>query len=289
MKRFTLLLGSLAILGLLSLATSHVPINATGAYEATYNIDIALSPANGFLTGRNMKPGDQVTSLLEVENKGNVDFNYTVRSRKEAGDEPLYNQMTLKISDGTGLLYEGPMNGLQNFPLGTIASFQKTSLTFTAALPYETDNEFQGKETTVAFDFTAIGHDDQLPGDGECFEPPFSNRNFTLHQKSTVPIKFHLNNPETGEMESSPLDDVRLEVKGPDVRGGHVTYLFAVDDGTLKFDQKVDEPHYLARFSTFDYPVKTDSTYTATVYVGDTAVCKKDFMVLEQGNRSNAP
>jgi hypothetical protein len=196
--------------------------------------------------------------------------------------------MNLKVSDGTGKLYEGPLNGLQYFPLGTIASFQKTSLTFTVALPYETGNEFQGKTTSVAFDFSAIGHDDQLPVDGECFEPPFSNRNFTLHQKSTVPIKFHLHN-HSGDLETTLRNDVRLEVTGPGVNGGTVKYIFDVKDGTLKFDNKPDEPHYHARFSTFDYTVKTDGTYKATVYVGNKAVCEKEFVVLKQGNRSNSP
>lgn len=269
------------------LTAVYWPTIDTKADTTTYTVNIATSPSSGFLKAVDMAPGDKVTSILNVQNNGNLDFNYTVSAREENGAVDLYNKLTLKIFDSNGQLYEGSFGGLQDFPLGTIAKATSSNLTFIAELPKDTDNIYQAKSSSVAFDFTAVGHDEQISTD-DCFEPPFSNNQFTLHQKSTVPIKFHLRNA-LGELETTERSNVRLEVTGPGVNGGDIKYVFAVTDGTLKFSENIDEPHYLARFSTFDYPVVTDATYTATVYVDNQAVCQKSFVVLDQGNRSNAP
>jgi hypothetical protein len=258
---------------------------STKADETVYNVDISTTPANGFLIAENMAPGDKKTSILKVRNNGNLDFNYSVSSRQESGDLDLFNRILLKVSDGDGPLYEGTLKGFLDFPLGTIAVGVKESISFTAELPIDTGNEFQGKTTTVAFDFSAIGHEVQIPIGDQCYEPPFVNRNFTLHQKSTVPLKFHLRD-EYGDLEFDLLQNVRLEVTGPSSSGGNLIYIFTPINGTLDF-QKVNPPHYHARFSTFDYPVMTDKWYTATVYVDNKEYCTKTFQILKQGNRSN--
>lgn len=270
---------------LILLASLLLQSRSTKADETVYKVDISTTPANGFLIAENMAPGDKETSILKVSNNGNLDFNYSVSSRKESGDLDLYNRILLKVSDGEGSLYEGTLKGFLDFSLGTIAVGVNESISFTAELPIETGNEIQGKTTTVAFDFTAIGHEEQIPIGDQCYEPPFINRNFTLHQKSSVPIKFHLRD-EYGDLEYDLLQNVRLEVAGPSPSGGNQTYIFTPKNGTLDF-QKVKPPHYHARFSTFDYPVVTDEWYSATVYVDNKEYCTKTFQVLKQGNRSN--
>jgi hypothetical protein len=276
------------VLCLAALTATYWPIQGTEATESYYEVRITTTPSSGFLQASNMAPGDQVTSFLDVQNEGNLDFNTTVSARQQSGDPNLYNDLDLKITDGQGILYEGKFADLQDFPLGTIVKAERKRLEFRATLPLASGNQLQGRTATTAFDFTAIGHDEQLPPGDDCFEPPFSNRNFTLHQKSTVPIKFHLKNT-LGGMETTDRPNVRLEVTGRGVGGGTVTYTFKQSDGTLKFDERVEEPHYLARFSTFDYPVVTDATYQAIVYDGSKVMCGKSFTVLKQGNRSNAP
>ncbi|GHH98292.1 hypothetical protein [Neobacillus kokaensis] len=268
------------------LIISFVQIRGTKADETVYNVDISTTPSEGFLIADNMAPGDKKTSILKVSNNGNLDFNYSVSSRQETGDLVLYNRILLKVSDVEGNLYEGTLNDFLNFALGTIAIGESDTLTFTAELPIETGNELQGKSTNIAFDFSAVGHEEQIPIGDQCYEPPFVNRNFTLHQKSTVPIKFHLRN-EYGNLENELLQNVRLEVTGPSGGAGTVNYVFTPKDGTLDF-QKVNPPHYHARFSTFDYPVMDDQWYTATVYVDNKEYCEKTFQVLKSGNRSNA-
>lgn len=280
-----ILLSAVLILSLISFLVNYLPVESTTADAATYQVDIATQPANGFLQAYNMAPGDKVTSIIKVQNNGNLDFNYTVKSNQEIGSTELYNLLQLVISDSKGKLYEGYLSELNDLPIGTIAKTDEQVITFTAMLPIEAGNDYQGKDTKAAFVFNATGHN--VPLD-DCFEPPFSNNQFTLHQKSTVPIKFHLHD-QSGKIDEVERQGVRLEVIGPSADGGIVTYVFAIHNGTLKFDNKLSEPHYLARFSTFDYPVVTGGTYIAKVYNGDTLYCSKEFMVLKNGNRSNAP
>ncbi|MDN3016816.1 hypothetical protein PH210_11475 [Paenibacillus sp. BSR1-1] len=287
MRNYKYILSGIIIILITILIVSLIHVRGTQANETEYNVDISTTPAEGFLIAENMAPGDKKTSILKVNNNGNLDFNYSVSSRQESGDVDLYNKILLKVSDSDGRLYEGTLKGFLSFPLGTIEIGGNDSLTFTAELPIDTGNELQGKSTKVAFDFSAIGHEEQIPIGDQCYEPPFSNRNFTLQQKSTVPIKFHLRD-EYGNLEEELLQNVRLEVTGPSSKGGVLKYVFVPKDGSLDF-QKVNPPHYHARFSTFDYPVVNDQWYTATVYVDNKEYCKKTFQVLQNGNRSNAP
>lgn len=281
-----ILSGIIAITFLLFLVSS-IQVRGTQADETVYQVDITTTPAEGFLIAENLAPGDKKTSILKVNNNGNLDFNYSVSSRQESGDLELYNKILLKVSDTEGRLYEGTLNGFLDFPLGTIEIGGNDSLTFTAELPLDTGNGFQAKSTKIAFDFTAIGHEEQIPIGDQCFEHPFINRDFTLQNKSTLPIKFHLRD-EYGNLEYEILQNVRLEVTGPSPDGRTVKYVFVPKNGTLDF-QKVNPPHYHARFSTFEYPVVNDQWYTAIVYVDNKEYCKKTFQVLKNGNRSNSP
>jgi hypothetical protein len=281
LKFISLLTIPLVLLLVLILVVRDTQVGAT----EYYNIDIATTPANGFLIAENMAPGDKKTSILDVTNNGNLDFNYSVSSRQVDGDVNLFSKIILKVNSSNGPLYEGPISEFVNFALGTIAPRKDSSLTFIAELPLQTGNEVQGKSIKVAFDFFAIGHEEQIPIGSQCFEPPFSNSKFTLHNKSLLPIKFHLRDT-FGNLEDDLLLNVRLEVTGPSIGGGTVKYVFKPTDGTLKF-QKLKEPHYHTNFSTFDFPVIEDQWYTAKVYVDNKKYCQKTFQVLKKGNRSN--
>lgn len=287
MRTFKLIFSFSFIFTSLIFSIAFLPARGTRADETVYNIDISTTLTEGFLIANNVAPGDIKTSTLNVSNNGNLDFNYDVNSRQESGDLDLYNKIVLKVSDSKGPLYEGSLKDFVNFPLGTIAIGESSSLTFSAKLPLVTGNDAQGKSTSVSFDFTAIGHDEQIPTGGQCFEPPFSNKDFTIQQKSTVPIKFHLRDAD-GNLEDEQLQNVRLEVTGLGASGETDKYIFIPKNGTLDF-QRVQPPHYHARFSTFDYPVVNDQWYTATVYVANKVYCKKTFQVLENRNRSNEP
>jgi len=283
MRRVKYIIISVAIL--LSLVMIFlIQVKDTKADESEYEVDISTTPAEFLFNVKNMKPGDWSTSTLEVNNEGNLDFNYSISSHQESGDSYLYNQFLVWVSDSDGLLYEGKLSDFSAFPLGTIAAKGSNTLTFKVELPYETGNEAQGKSISVTFELNAVGHEEEIPIGDQCFEPPVSNRNFTQHQKSTVPIKFHIEGSDENEIQKN----VRLEVTGPSTSGDKVKYVFTTEKGNLDL-QKVNPPHFHAQFSPFDYPVMTDQWYTATVYVDNKVYCNRTFEVLSQGNRSNAP
>lgn len=283
MRRIKFIFISVVIFLSLIMLVILFQVRDTKADESENEVDISTTPADFLFDVKNMKPGDWSTATLKINNEGNLDFNYSISSHKESGDSYLYNQFLVWVSDSDGLLYEGRLSDFVGFPLGTIAAKGSNTLTFKVELPYETGNEAQGKTASVTFALNAVGHKEEIPIGDQCFEPPFSNRNFTQHQKSTVPIKFHIEGSDN-EFQK----DVRLEVTGPSISGGNVKYVFITEKENLDL-QKVNPPHYHAQFSPFGYPVMTDQWYTATVYVDNKVYCKKSFEVLEQGTRSNAP
>jgi hypothetical protein len=281
----------------LSAIIYYVPFGNTKADTTTYKVNIATSPAGGFLKAFNMAPGDQVTSILKVMNQGNLDFNYTVSSRLESGSPDLFSKLELQVSDSKGVLFKGLISGLKKLPLGSIAKQRNNNLTFTATLPLATNNATQGLSTIVSFDLTAVY---RVPTPG-CFEEPFSDdervhdeenrsddeashdHHVSIHQESTVPIQFHLND-ENGVPEKNLNKNTVVEVTGPSPKGGNVTYRFSYSTGTLTFDQSVSQPYYLARFSTFDSPVVSGQMYTATVYADSKVISQKQFYVADQEN-----
>jgi hypothetical protein len=278
MKISKLIICMLALVGILGMSANYLPFEGTQATGSYYYINIATNPANGFIKASNMAPGDKVTSVLEVQNKGNVDFKYTISARRTDGAQELYDIMLLKVFNSEGeQLYEGGFNGLQDFPLGSIAHFDKTNLTVTAEFPIQAGNEYQRKSTTVAFDFRA---NHVVQPDGECFcnEPPFNNRTMTLQKKSVLPIEFHLDKPD-GYSSSGWRNDVRLVITGMPK-----TYEYSVKQGTLKYYGNLYNPTFKANFKVPD--IKED-TYEckAIVYVGNTIVCEKEFVIKIKDNR----
>ncbi|WP_052947747.1 hypothetical protein [Aneurinibacillus tyrosinisolvens] len=262
----------------------YLPFGDTYAKVSEYKLDINAESPTGtidtFMRAENMAPGEEVKATLKILNDGNVDFTYRINVDKQSGSEDLYKKLRMTVSDPEGTIYEGQLSGLQQIPAGVIASHENETLTFTSELPPETGNEYQGLKTSVKFSLIA---EQLLPGNNG-FEPPFSNRNFTLQQGSTVPIKFHISDKD-GNMDDKPTDNIRLVITGPGPNGTTVNYEFTQRNGKLDFNQK----HYHAQFSTKDYPVLTNGKYKAIVYDGNKVICEKEFTVLEQGSRSNAP
>ncbi|MGZ4134907.1 MAG: hypothetical protein ACXVC1_06205 [Tumebacillaceae bacterium] len=155
-SKFPLLI---ALFGLLVMTLVYFPLQSTRADQTVYQINIATSPARGFLKATNLAPGDTVTSVLQVLNKGNLDFNYKISATRESGSNLLYNDLQITVADSDGLLYQGPMSGLQHVAIGTIAKGGKESLTVTAFLPKTVGNEAQRLTTSAAFTFSATVYD----------------------------------------------------------------------------------------------------------------------------------
>lgn len=109
------------------------------------------------------------------------------------------------------------------------------------------------------------------------FEPPITNDKFVLRDGSTVPIKFHL-----VDGEGIPFTEERsvdLEVIGPAPDGLPASYVFDLSDGTLRYDDAEDPPHYVTNFSTRRYPVMDGGEYVAIVYENGLPIGSIGFVV----------
>lgn len=227
---------------------------------------IATDPPNSFLQMNNMAPGDLVTADLTVKNTGQHDFSYKVSAARQTGDESLFNKLLLELLDADGRVrYSGNFTGLADLEMGNLSAGNQEVLTFTVTFPVDAENPLQGKATSVEFVFAARSHEGDI-GDGSqvIFEPPVINNHFELKIDSTVPIKFHLVKSD-GSMDSQLHPYVVLEVIGPNSQGVTVTYAFKLSDGTLRFDNNLRLPHYIANFATRSYPVQPLGWYTARV------------------------
>jgi hypothetical protein len=109
-------------------------------------------------TMSNMKPGDEMRSEYTIINKGHEGFNYFVDFKFISGDVELYDilQMTLQKEGVT--IYSGMMSEAPGrVTIGSLAGGEQSIIQMDVIFPWEAGNEYQGKATTVAFEFSASG------------------------------------------------------------------------------------------------------------------------------------
>ncbi|WNS42474.1 hypothetical protein [Paenibacillus sp. MMS20-IR301] len=107
-------------------------------------------------TMNNMQPGDTMDSAYTVINDGNEPFNYSVNFKFLSGDVELYNilQMTLQKEGVT--IYSGVMSKAEGqVVIGSLEGNAKEAIQMDVLFPPEAGNEFQGKQVSVAFEFSA--------------------------------------------------------------------------------------------------------------------------------------
>jgi hypothetical protein len=116
------------------------------------------------------------------------------------------------------------------------------------------------------------------------FEPPIVNSDFQLKLGSTLPIKFHLLDSKGNVI--SELQDVTLEVSGPNASGQPVTYTFSSLNGSLSFDPTESPPHYIAIFSPLQGEVLAGGSYNVVVKEDGVSIGTISFIV-DSGPRIN--
>lgn len=128
----------------------------------------------------NMKPGDWSEKDLTIQNRGEQAFKYTMKDSFIGGSKKLYNEFNLEVKapDGT-VLYSGKLKDFGQLEPRTLSAMHEEVLHLKVEFPYELGNEFQGKEFSVEFIFTAeltgnvspVTGDpidtDKPPGDGD--------------------------------------------------------------------------------------------------------------------------
>ena len=147
----------------------------------TGTVILGMDPATAMFTVSNMAPGDVKYGGLEVTNDGSLELRYAMTTTADDTstlDEQL--DLTIDVVTGPGAdtqwytdddvvgeanIY-GPDGVLSSALFGnpvtgnhtgdrTLASSASERLRFTATLPLDTDNSYQGTNCTVAFVFDA--------------------------------------------------------------------------------------------------------------------------------------
>ncbi|MEC1721283.1 LPXTG cell wall anchor domain-containing protein [Schinkia azotoformans] len=134
--------------------------------ESTSQIDIGTK-TNGYLFDlSNLKPGDRAYRILTIQNRGQRDFSYNTTAKFQGGDEKLYNEFLLKVSDANGTLHEGYLKDFRGLTPRFLKSINEEDLMFELEFPYELGNEFQGLGFEVEFRFIVEGYDPPPGGGG---------------------------------------------------------------------------------------------------------------------------
>lgn len=118
----------------------------------TEQIKLRTLPASSFLDAKNMAPGDEVSSTLNLATDGSQGMNVGMNTRLESGSTLFYEALQLTVSSEGQILYKGPLSKFQNNKLSGVNENGK-NLLFTISFPLESGNELQNQTAIVAFDF----------------------------------------------------------------------------------------------------------------------------------------
>ncbi|WP_339318420.1 hypothetical protein [Paenibacillus sp. FSL R10-2734] len=117
-------------------------------------------------TMNNMKPGDEMSSEYTIINNGTEGFDYFVDFKFISGDVELYNILQMTLEKEGVIIYSGVMSeAAGRVTIGSLAGGEQSVIQMNVTFPWEAGNEYQGKSTTVAFEFSASG------GPGPSAEP----------------------------------------------------------------------------------------------------------------------
>lgn len=185
---------------------------------------------------------------------------------------------TTPVFDGT---FQQLVSGYQ--PLNTVMYVAKGRTgykpKFVATLGLTAGNDLQAVKGV--FDFSLLAEQTS----NNCFDPPFSNEDYSMKIGSTTPIKFE-DYDSNGSLINSTQSNVSLVITGPKVGGGTLKLVYTLDNGL-----SANGGHYQAQVygdpSLFVQESNTTPLYTATVYFGNQMCCQKSFSTYP-GNRSNA-
>ncbi|MFD1039947.1 LPXTG cell wall anchor domain-containing protein [Virgibacillus byunsanensis] len=121
----------------------------------------------------NMKPGDWAPRTVDVQNNGEMEFEYHI-SIENSGSEKLFNELMLEVSDDNKELYNGKLAEYEKIPARKLAPSSEEELSLTVRFPDHLGNAFQGLDATFNFSFNAKGSEeieeassnDELSDDG---------------------------------------------------------------------------------------------------------------------------
>lgn len=131
-------------------ATASTGLAASGTLTQTNSNSVAF-------TKENLKPGDVVTGAVTIDNDGTLPAWFTITEREDSNTFVDKTLLNLKISEGTTVVYDGPLGAAGSKPIATVFP-AKTSRTydFTVTLAASAGNVEQGKRAATTYVFSSV-------------------------------------------------------------------------------------------------------------------------------------
>ena len=139
-----------------------------GNVFATGSLSIGNTPSTALFNATGMKPGDDATGTVDIENTGTLSGDFELATANATGDTSLLGELDAVVDDcGTWSgatppscsspdnVYTGKLNALTGSSLGTYAGSTKHRYSITVTLPSGTGDSFQGKSAQVDFAWSA--------------------------------------------------------------------------------------------------------------------------------------
>jgi hypothetical protein len=141
--------------------------NPTNTFTAG-TLSIGSSSSSALFNATNLKPGDNVSGTVDIQNTGSLPGTFTLSTSHITDAAGLLGQLDLKIEDcglwngttqpacgGSNILYNAKASAVGTVNLNSFAASAKHRYKFDVTLPSSIANSFQGTSATVQFDWNA--------------------------------------------------------------------------------------------------------------------------------------
>jgi spore coat-associated protein N len=151
------------------LAAGAVAVGSGATFTSTPSNSVAVTAGHlvhtnnhdgTTLTAANMKPGDSLTGTVTIQNTGTLDSTLKLDETANA-DAFAVNDLTLKVSQGATVLYNGDFAGsigtldLGSLNAGANGVGDSTQVTFVVSMPSTDTDVEQGKTASASFRFVS--------------------------------------------------------------------------------------------------------------------------------------
>lgn len=124
------------------------------------NKGLSISHNNPLFNMQKMVPGDIGNAVVTIKNEGNTPFSIIVDSKKENGDDMLFQELIFTVKDDDNTYYHGLLKDLDNTKLNSISPSESENITLSVLFPAHLGNEFQNKTLSVKLIFSTVNIND---------------------------------------------------------------------------------------------------------------------------------
>lgn len=134
-------------------STSNNPANTYATGTLT---QVNSKAAKAIFDVTNLKPGDVVVGEVTITNSGSLPAIFSLTEVTPSNGFATPANLTMKVTEGTNVIYDGTFGGLGTKPIGTFTAGQAKTYKFTTTLKASAGNEEQGKTATAGYTWDSV-------------------------------------------------------------------------------------------------------------------------------------